>query len=86
MSFGTIKKLILVAPREPNQPKEGYGIILSQDGREVFFLHSAVADDGFEELQSGQTVGFSIEDGPLGRASAVVPFKQELPLSDNRQH
>ena len=79
MSMGTVKKLVLVSPNVAGQPNEGYGIILANDGREVFFLHSAVADGRFEELQSGQSVGFRIEEGPLGRASLVVPHEKNAP-------
>lgn len=75
MSSGTIKKVVKVAvgdaPKEGGCVGEGYGIIRSSDGRDVFFVNSVVQDGRFEELQQGQEVLFTIEDGPLGRAAVV---------------
>jgi len=68
MPQGVIKKL--VADR-------GFGFI-SADGGDIFFHHSAVADEGFDNLQERQTVEYELEDGggrrgKGPRASVVKP-------------
>ena len=60
-----------------------YGFINASDGTEVYFHRNAVANGGFEKLQVGDEVRFSLhsgegEKGP--QASAVVPIgKHHLP-------
>jgi len=68
MPQGVIKKL--VADR-------GFGFI-SADGGDIFFHHSAVADEGFDNLQERQSVEYELEDGggrhgKGPRASVVKP-------------
>jgi CspA family cold shock protein len=70
MPTGTIKKLV---------HDKGFGFIQSSDGVDVFFHHSSVADHGFDNLQEGQKVEYSVDSGgnPKGkgpRASAVTPL------------
>ncbi|MBN2475360.1 MAG: cold shock domain-containing protein [Pirellulales bacterium] len=60
MPQGVIKKL--VADR-------GFGFI-SADGSDIFFHHSSVKDNGFDDLQEGQTVEYELEEesgGSRGR-------------------
>ena len=69
MAQGVVKKV--VADR-------GFGFISGERG-DVFFHHSAVEEDGFDNLQEGQTVEFEIEaeGGQRGkgpRASMVRPL------------
>jgi CspA family cold shock protein len=57
----------------------GFGLISTEDGTDVFFHHSAVADDGFEQLQQNQTVEYEVGegDGHSGKgplASMVKPL------------
>ena len=60
-----------------------YGFINASDGTEVYFHRNAVANGGFEKLQVGDEVRFSLhsgegEKGP--QASAVAPIgKHHLP-------
>lgn len=70
MPTGTIKKLV---------HDKGFGFIQSSDGVDIFFHHSSVADQGFDNLQEGQKVEYSVDAGgnPKGkgpRASAVKPL------------
>jgi CspA family cold shock protein len=70
MPQGVIKKL--VADR-------GFGFISAEDGTDIFFHNSAVADDGFEQLQQNQNVEYEVDegDGHSGkgpRASMVQPL------------
>ena len=53
---------------------KGYGFIGREDGEEDVFVHfSAVQMEGYKRLREGQTVEFSIEDGPKGlQASNVI--------------
>jgi ribosomal subunit interface protein len=63
--------------------EQDYGFINAGDGGEVYFHRNAVAKGGFEKLQVGDEVRFSLhpaegEKGP--QASAVVPVgKHHLP-------
>ncbi len=49
---GTIKRLIR---------DRGFGFIKAEDGREIFFHRTAVADTNFESLTEGQSVEFDVE-------------------------
>lgn len=51
---------------------DGYGIIRSELGTEVFFVGAVVAEQTFVELEIGDTVCFELEPGPLSRASRVL--------------
>jgi cold shock CspA family protein len=54
---------------------EGYGFILTDDGRTVYFHRNAVAGGiAFERLQEGQRIGLNVEPGEDGlQATVVVP-------------
>ncbi|HVX63998.1 MAG TPA: cold shock domain-containing protein [Pirellulales bacterium] len=68
MPTGTIKKLVM---------DKGFGFIAMDNGKDVFFHHSVVADQQFDNLTEGQRVEFEIQQGGDGgkgpRASAVTP-------------
>jgi len=57
MPDGTIKKL--VADR-------GFGFISAADG-DIFFHHTVVEDNKFDELKEGQPVTYEIATGPDAR-------------------
>jgi CspA family cold shock protein len=53
---------------------KGYGFIEREGGPDVFVHYTAIQADGFRELQEGQQVEFTIEQGPKGlQAANVVP-------------
>jgi cold shock protein len=53
---------------------KGYGFISREGGPDVFVHFSAIQGEGFRNLEEGQRVEFSIENGPKGlQASNVVP-------------
>ena len=54
---GKIKRLI----RE-----RGFGFIIAEDGKEVFFHRSALAGEDFDALEEGTSVEFDLERGPKG--------------------
>lgn len=55
---------------------KGYGFIERTDGPDVFVHFSAIQGDGYRNLEEGQKVEFSIEQGPKGlQASNVVVAK-----------
>ena len=56
MPQGVIKKLV---------PDRGFGFI-SADGTDIFFHHSSVTEDTFDELQEGQPVEYEIEQDDGG--------------------
>ncbi|MEQ8787922.1 MAG: cold shock domain-containing protein [Pirellulaceae bacterium] len=63
MPQGQIKKLV---------SDKGFGFIRDERGTDVFFHASGLEGISFEELQEGQNVEYSTEQGPKGpRATAV---------------
>lgn len=69
MASGKIKKLV---------QDKGFGFIQTDSGEDVFFHHSTVADMGFDGLNEGQQVEYTIEQGQSSkgkgpRAASVVP-------------
>ncbi len=69
MASGKIKKLV---------QDKGFGFIQTDNGEDVFFHHSSVADKGFDDLTEGQKVEYTIEQGQSTkgkgpRAASVTP-------------
>lgn len=61
---GTIKRLT----------EKGFGFIAAGDGTEYFFHQSAVQGVRYDDLREGQTVSFTVGQGPKGpRAENVKP-------------
>ena len=53
---------------------KGYGFIEQESGEDIFVHYSAIASDGYRNLEEGQRVEFSIEQSPKGlQAANVVP-------------
>jgi CspA family cold shock protein len=54
---------------------KGYGFIAREGADDVFVHYSAIQVDGFKNLDEGQRVEFSVEQGPKGlQATNVVPL------------
>ncbi len=51
---------------------KGYGFIQQETGPDVFVHHSAIRGEGFKNLEEGQNVEFSIQQGPKGLQAADV--------------
>ncbi len=51
---------------------KGYGFISRENGPDVFVHYSAIVSDGYRNLQEGQQVEFTIENGPKGLQAANV--------------
>jgi cold shock protein len=52
---------------------KGYGFLAHDGGADVFVHFSAIQGDGFKNLEEGQKVEFTVEQGPKGpQASNVV--------------
>ena len=67
MSSGKIKKLV---------QDRGFGFIQSDNGPDVFFHHSSVSDNRFDDLAIGQAVEYTVENDGGGkgpRAASVTP-------------
>jgi len=62
MPQGTIKKLI---------SDKGFGFIAT-DAEDLFFHRSAVADNGFEDLREGDSIEYTIGQGPKGPCAENV--------------
>ncbi len=67
MPAGTIKKIV---------QDKGFGFISTNEGTDVFFHHTTVADRQFDNLEVGQQVEFTLDGqgnakGP--RAASVTP-------------
>ncbi|HET6881319.1 MAG TPA: cold shock domain-containing protein [Pirellulales bacterium] len=67
---GKIKKLVM---------EKGFGFIQGNDNKDVFFHHSCVNNQQFDDLVEGQVVEYTIdEDGSAQkgpRAASVTPVK-----------
>jgi CspA family cold shock protein len=53
-------------------PNKGYGFIAHEGGEDVFVHFSAIAGEGYRNLEEGQKVEFTIEKGPKGLQAANV--------------
>ncbi len=51
---------------------KGYGFIGQEEGDDVFVHFSAIQMEGYKRLKEGQSVEFSIEEGPKGKQAADV--------------
>jgi CspA family cold shock protein len=51
---------------------KGYGFIERESGPDVFVHFSAIQGEGFKNLQEGQKVEFTVEQGPKGLQAANV--------------
>ncbi len=54
---------------------KGYGFIEREDGEDVFVHYSEIQAEGFRNLNEGQRVEFTVEQGQKGpQATNVVPI------------
>jgi len=51
---------------------KGYGFIAREGGEDVFVHYTAIQADGFRNLNEGQRVEFTVEQGPKGPQAANV--------------
>jgi CspA family cold shock protein len=51
---------------------KGYGFLAREGGPDVFVHFSAIEGEGFRNLNEGQQVEFTIEQGPKGPQAANV--------------
>jgi CspA family cold shock protein len=51
---------------------KGYGFIEREEGDDVFVHYSAIRGDGYRNLEEGQEVEFSVEQGPKGTQATDV--------------
>lgn len=51
---------------------KGYGFIERSGGADVFVHFSAIQGEGFKNLQEGEKVEFTVEQGPKGLQAANV--------------
>ena len=66
MATGTVKWF---------SPDKGFGFITQENGPDVFVHFSAIAGDGYKNLDENQKVEFDVTQGPKGpQASNVRPI------------
>ena len=54
---------------------KGYGFITQPEGPDVFVHYSAIVGEGFRNLDEGQQVEFTVQQGPKGlQAEDVRPL------------
>ncbi len=51
---------------------KGYGFLTREGGDDVFVHYSAIQGEGFRNLEEGQRVEFTVEQGPKGLQAANV--------------
>lgn len=51
---------------------KGFGFLSQENGPDVFVHYSAIAMEGYRNLEEGQRVEFSIEKGPKGLQAVNV--------------
>lgn len=51
---------------------KGYGFIEREGGKDVFVHYSAIRGDGYRNLEEGQSVEFTVEEGAKGPQAADV--------------
>ena len=94
MPIGTVNKLVHLSQQTyqpnsrlvPGHNDKGYGTINDDVGREVYFLHDAVPGiHGFDDLRRGQSVEYTLEDGPYLRASVVSATLKSQPTVELHQ-
>ena len=51
---------------------KGYGFIAREEGNDVFVHFSDIQGDGFRNLEEGQSVEFSVEQGQKGLQATNV--------------
>ena len=51
---------------------KGYGFIERSSGGDVFVHHTAIQADGYRTLEEGQSVEFTVVQGPKGLQAQVV--------------
>jgi CspA family cold shock protein len=69
MPQGKIKKIV---------QDKGFGFISTDNGTDIFFHHSSVADQQFDNLMEGQKVEYTVDNAGGGkgkgpRAASVTP-------------
>ena len=53
--------------------QKGYGFITPEGSqKDVFVHHSSIQGEGYKMLEEGQSVEFTVEDGPKGKQAANV--------------
>ncbi len=63
MATGTVKWF---------SPEKGYGFISQENGPDVFVHFSAIAGEGYRNLEEGQQVEFEVTQGQKGPQAANV--------------
>lgn len=52
--------------------EKGYGFLSREGGPDVFVHYSAIEGSGYKSLTEGQTVEFTVQQGPKGLQAANV--------------
>ena len=52
--------------------EKGFGFIEQEDGPDVFVHFSAISGDGYRNLEQGESVEFTITEGPKGKQASNV--------------
>ena len=56
--------------------EKGFGFITGEDGVDVFAHFSQINSDGYKSLEEGQSVSFTIAQGPKGPQAENIPISK----------
>ena len=62
---------------------KGYGFIERSQGGDVFVHHSAIQSDGYRSLEEGQSVEFTVVEGPKGLQAQEVTRSEEIESAES---
>ena len=64
---------------------KGYGFIERSQGGDVFVHHSAIQSDGYRSLEEGQSVEFTVVEGPKGLQAQEVTRSEEIESAESAE-
>jgi len=61
--------------------QKGFGFITGDDGLELFVHYTEIVRDGFQTLETGERVTYTVADEDVGPKAVDVQLKTDTPQS-----